>query len=422
MVLFNRREARTRQVQALTQAFEHRDRLPQRERYVVEATYYRIVTAEYEKAIEAYEDHLAAYPNDRDTWVRNAKHNMAIAYNGLRQYERAEEILRQIIIEYPRSPSGLPGCWTAQWVLAQALVNQGKLEDANSTAEDCGWTSLSEDNHPWPHWNGFAIAAAQGDYQTAEKHLEMVLDGEAGPFWKNATVGALATLSAVRGQLAEAERLDGEASFEIAQRDLFIRQDPPRALQRLQAELEKAPLADIDPLDRPYLEIAILYAQAGRADLALAMLAEFESVVEPRLRGPARYEYARARGEIALAEGRYEDAIAEFRASDVGYCMTCAFPGLIRSYDAAGEPDSVAALLERYVATPDIMRLSEVDHAHLGPALERLGQLYDDRGDGEQAAEYYGRFVELWKDADRELQPRVQAAQERLDEILAVRG
>jgi hypothetical protein len=35
---------------------------------------------------------------------------------------------------------------------------------------------------------------------------------------------------------------------------------------------------------------------------------------------------------------------------------------------------------------------------------------------------YYARFVELWDDADDELQPRVQAAQARLDEILRQRG
>ena len=55
-------------------------------------------------------------------------------------------------------------------------------------------------------------------------------------------------------------------------------------------------------------------------------------------------------------------------------------------------------------------------------SYERLGQLYDKGGDLEKAAEHYARFVELWKDADPELQPRVQAAQQRLNEIFAERG
>ena len=36
--------------------------------------------------------------------------------------------------------------------------------------------------------------------------------------------------------------------------------------------------------------------------------------------------------------------------------------------------------------------------------------------------EHLARFVELWKEADPELQPRVEAAQRRLNEIFAERG
>jgi tetratricopeptide (TPR) repeat protein len=159
--------------------------------------------------------------------------------------------------------------------------------------------------------------------------------------------------------------------------------------------LTKPPLNAFDPLDRPYLRLAALYAQAGRIDLARTMLSEFESAVEPRIRGPAKAAHARARREIALAEGRHEAAI---------------------------EPDSVVAVLERYLATPYMFRVISTDHAFLGPALERLGHLYDERGNREKAAENYARFVELWADAEPELQPRVRAARERLDEISAERG
>ena len=37
----------------------------------------------------------------------------------------------------------------------------------------------------------------------------------------------------------------------------------------------------------------------------------------------------------------------------------------------------------------------------------------------EKAAEHYARFVDLWKDADPELQPRVEAAQRRIDLLFA---
>ena len=54
--------------------------------------------------------------------------------------------------------------------------------------------------------------------------------------------------------------------------------------------------------------------------------------------------------------------------------------------------------------------------------FERLGQLYDEQGDLENAALYYARFVVLWAEADDELQPRVEAARARLEEIIRERG
>jgi hypothetical protein len=44
----------------------------------------------------------------------------------------------------------------------------------------------------------------------------------------------------------------------------------------------------------------------------------------------------------------------------------------------------------------------------------RLGELYEARGDRAQAREFYGRFVDLWKDADPELRPVVRDGRARL--------
>jgi hypothetical protein len=41
---------------------------------------------------------------------------------------------------------------------------------------------------------------------------------------------------------------------------------------------------------------------------------------------------------------------------------------------------------------------------------ERLGALYEQRGDTANAILNYGKLVDLWRDADPELQPRVEAA------------
>lgn len=50
----------------------------------------------------------------------------------------------------------------------------------------------------------------------------------------------------------------------------------------------------------------------------------------------------------------------------------------------------------------------------MGPAYRRLGELYEAKGDRERVMEYFGNLVELWRDADPELQPVVTDMKSRL--------
>ena len=54
--------------------------------------------------------------------------------------------------------------------------------------------------------------------------------------------------------------------------------------------------------------------------------------------------------------------------------------------------------------------------------LFRLGELYEARDNLQKASERYGDFVELWKNADPELQPRVREAQGRMARLGARTG
>jgi hypothetical protein len=48
---------------------------------------------------------------------------------------------------------------------------------------------------------------------------------------------------------------------------------------------------------------------------------------------------------------------------------------------------------------------------------QRLGELYEQKGNVEKALEHYSAFVELWKDADPELQPRVRDVRGRIQRL-----
>jgi hypothetical protein len=88
-------------------------------------------------------------------------------------------------------------------------------------------------------------------------------------------------------------------------------------------------------------------------------------------------------------------------------------------------PDSAIAAHTRYVETPYSDRFLVFSHPlgqALAPTRERLGELLERAGRPDAAARHYARFIELWADADAELQPRVQGARARLSRILEERG
>jgi len=117
---------------------------------------------------------------------------------------------------------------------------------------------------------------------------------------------------------------------------------------------------------------------------------------------------------VAMAEGQYAEAARAY----LGANEQQGFPSLYlwdaaRAYDLAEQPDSAIAAHELAISVPDPGRIFwEFDR--LGPAYKRLGELYEAKRSREKALEYYGRFVDLWTDADPELQPIVRDVKRRM--------
>ena len=76
-------------------------------------------------------------------------------------------------------------------------------------------------------------------------------------------------------------------------------------------------------------------------------------------------------------------------------------------------PDSAIATYERYVAATYPDQFAS-DARELARTYKQLGELYEAKGDTKRAIQRYGDFVELWKDADPELQPKVTEVRERI--------
>ena len=88
---------------------------------------------------------------------------------------------------------------------------------------------------------------------------------------------------------------------------------------------------------------------------------------------------------------------------------------------ADGQADSALLVYERLVSTPisdldvsDIRYVGIREVRGLPDAYKQLGELYEARSDTTEAVNAYNDFVELWKDADSELQPQVEDVRRRI--------
>jgi eukaryotic-like serine/threonine-protein kinase len=406
----------TRAIGASTRAYAHRDRLPELERDLAVAWYHSLVDYNPSKVIAAYRSALTIDPDNTI-----ALNNLAGELSAARRWAEAETLATRA------TQVDSSGFYYDN--LIEAQVGRGHLADARATAEQ--WAKVAPT--PILDFHRAALAANEGDYAASERYLH-ALDRAAqggGPGFKALAAGLLARASERRGKLAEAtqhirdemeleearglpqEYLNAAAS--LAEFEISYRSRPAAGLAILAGALAKHPLDSIPPLDRPHIRLAWIYARAGDVDLAKRLMRQFERDVPEGIRRGMWWRHW-PEGYIALADGRKADALAAFRAGydEAGSCMICGLYELAGVYDSMGQADSAIAFYERAVSTPATFGRLFGDGPTLAPSLKRLGELYEAKGDRKKATEYYGRFVELWKDADRELQPGVKEIRARL--------
>ncbi len=423
-ILGNRLVDQARAVDALERAYEHRDRLTEKERYQVEGIYHYNLGQDIPRAIRAYENLLELDPGD--VYGLN---NLGVIYGYLRDHERAREYYERAIDADSTNSISYTNALHEMFAL-------GRTDDARRMLDVFAARFPANPNIESV---GAALAAATGEYEeSARLARELLEEQPASPYFAAEARRHLAIAAAVRGRVREALETYEEtrdAALNAGNGLVYLTTSAEMAgvqvatlgrdaaAATLAAALDRFPLEDLRPLDRPYTQLAIGWARAGRPERARTLLDALDASVEPRLRSQLQsIQFDAATALIAIEEGRFDDAIRAAGRADRGYCTICALVPLAAAYDAAGRRDSAVAAYRRYVETPWLNRGRALDQWVLGSHLERLGQLYDEAGDLENAALYYAKFTELWADADEELQPRVRAAQARLEEIVRARG
>ena len=412
----------TRNVEARRKAFEHRDRLTERERLLTMGTYYFGVTGELDAAQAAYEAVVEVYPEEFVAWQ-----NLGSVIRAQHQLGNSEAYYAQA---YDRGGSTI-----SLGSLLHVQVALGKFAEAEANLD------LMADRHPDATSRLFRrtamLAYARRDYTRTvaqlQNHARLI-----GPLARGRALAHIQAVLAIEGKLQEANQYLTEATELFAQantgRDFLITtttgasirfllaQDADGALRSVEVALDRYPLDSLDPLERPYIDIALFYALTDRPDEAGNLLREWEGLVEPELRRRAEPSRHLVLGAIALSEDRVADAILDLHQaldSEPAMYSQVVLPLLGRAYEANGRADSAIVAYERYLgeteagfganATSLLASAHNPDAAWRADTYLRLGKLYEQRGDNALAFEHYGRFVDLLSDADPEFLPRVDA-------------
>ncbi len=419
VVLSNAGAPESRVDEAATRAFAVRERLPPVERHLAEAWYYDEVEHDRQKTVAAYQSVLEIDPEHE-----TALNNLAVALLGMRRWAEAEELYKRALIVSDST------VWQAFFGLAPVQFVQGDTAVALATV-DAFATKLPD--HPEAHFLRAGAAAAMLDYPATFVHLDaMRVAGRGGVTaernWalytarSHAALGRLAQAEQIsrRREMVERERGDSdEALLQVIERASWTAQSRGQrddAVAMLDSALARYPLTEMPVADRPYHEFIRAYARSGSADRARRLYQEWQGEVPANLRATAS-QYL-TRGYVALSEGQPAAAVDEFRSYyDEVSCTACALYPLGQAYDLLGDADSALAVLSRSLDLPDPSRY-DTDPLWRAATLIRVGELHEAMGENELAAQRYSELVELWRDADPELQPIVQDMRARIARLV----
>jgi eukaryotic-like serine/threonine-protein kinase len=417
VALSNRGIDREGQIAAMERAYADTARLPEVERWLTVATYWTQGPHPNEaKAADAYKKLLAIRPTQSA-----ALNNLALLYANQRQFDSAAALLRRAVAANPAQVTSYNNLITNQAEL-------GQWAQLDSTAAQAAKASA---NNPRVVMNRASYLFARRQYDSTVAFVDSL--SAANPtdeFLKsqrNAIAGIVAT---TRGQIAEGMRLTAlntayalahgntqvtlGASIDSAVTVVWFFGDTAKGLAMIQNALKRTPLTSFQPLDRPYSSLAGVSALMGKPDLAKSMLAEFDRISSAYTQESASRTRHSILSSIARAEHRYLDSAHEAEAADIGNCTVCELPSIGLAFDLAQQPDSAIAVFTRYVNSTSILGRYPQDRFFLAGTYKRLGELWEAKGDRAKAAHYYGKFLDLWKNADAALQPQVTDVRKRL--------
>jgi len=386
-------------------AYGLRDRVTERERYMIEALYH-VLREEVEKALESYQAVTLLYPDDPD-----AHRIMATYLSWLRRLDEAIVTARRAVALDPKSTLTLGALVL---LLAQANRNEEALQELRlagraetydpyiSTAEGLAWLG-------------------KGDLQRATRIFERLA---ADPNREIVGRVYLAQTMILQGELVKAlEQLEGLQKRESEMKDqdrLYLCRSWLARLyrhlgRRTEALRPLESMASYPPSPsriQPLRFAALSLAQMGKLKEAETVVVKLEALSKDFPSALTDGVAAHVRGELEWKAGRSAEAREYLESARSKWEDPLALWSLAGFWESQGDLNRALSLYERVLDLKGTVLRFECSDLWVLAHLQ-AGRCQSGLRNSRQAAAHYDEFLRLWGTGASDLPVVKQARQER---------
>jgi tetratricopeptide (TPR) repeat protein len=380
-----------------TKAYELRDRVSERERYLISTTYYHAVTGELEKATEVYELWSKSYPRDDTPPL-----NLGVVYQQLGRYDKA--------VVKTEEAQRLAPTTTVYGNLAFEYIALNRLDDADKVLQ----RAQSKDFEGLDiRANLYLLSFLRGNIKGMEQQLawasgrlgdeEVMLSGQADT---EAYYGRLTRAQDYSRRAAEAAmRADSKETAALWRAAAGLREaefgNPAAAKDNVDAALSLSSGRDIKLL------AGLTLARAGYTTNAKKLVEQLKLEKTASANTMLKfYCLPTIDAAIEISKNNPSQAILDLEATmpyELGgpLMFPYLYPSWIRgqAYLAANNGTAGAAEFKKLIDHPGIALNQPIASlAHL-----QLGRAHALAGEAAQARTAYQDFFKLWKDADPDI-------------------
>jgi len=385
-----------------SKAYELRDKVSERERFFIEATYYWMATGDLEKALPVYALWQQTYPRDYSLYV-----HLGFIYEMLGDLEKSLDNARESVRLEPNRVNNDEG-------LIAAYINLNRMDEAEAALKQAEERKLESEGLMALRYQ---LAFLHGDSTGMAETVSEAMGKPGAEDWLLATesnteawFGRFNSARALtRRAMESAERNDAKEISASYQAEAALRE--AEAGNREQARADASAAVKL-AANRGVLAIAALaLARAGDTAMAEKLAAELDKSF-PVDTIVQRYRLPTVRAAIALQRNDPNQAIELLQVAspldlgDEGHLLPVYLRG--QAYLMLHDGNQAAQEFEKFAAHRGL-----VGNFPLGAlAGLNLGRAYALAGNTDNAKTAYQNFLTLWKEADPDVAIYKQAKAE----------